>query len=660
MFFDDEDEITLKKNVRLRTPPPTPETNWRPPVEFPNLSSAVVIGVDVETKELDFDNGPGWSRNKGHVVGYSLAARDRLGNTGRWYFPIRHEIEPEFNIDPVNALAFAKHVLEQPTPKVGANLMYDVGWLAAEGINVGGELNDVQSAEALLFEDGEVNLDHLGQKYLKEGKASNQLYEWCALAYGGKPNGLQRSNIWRASPRLVGPYAEQDADMPIRILELQWPLMAREQLLDVYRMECDLIRLLIKMRIQGIRIDIEAAEALYGELRVDIERLYKELSTIAGKTISSASSADQIAPIFDSVGIRYPMTEGGRPSFRKPWLEAQTHPIAGLIKDIREHEKIRSTFIRSYILESHVDGVVHGQFHLLRGDDDGTRSGRLSSSTPNLQNIPIRSALGKRIRRLFTHFMGHFCYEKIDYSQIEYRFLSHFAVGPGSDELRAAYARDPKTDYHKKVQLDVKTITGRYIERRPVKNLNFGLLYGQGKELLCAVNNFTRAQGDEVFKAYHAGAPYVKATMDAAAQEAAMLGYITTILGRRSRFNLWEPITEYGEQRQRAVPYEYAIKIYGHRIKRAGLHKAINRRLQGSAADQMKRAMWELDRMGIFGVTGVPLLTVHDELGFSVIDNSPAQNEAYAEIYRVMENCIQLRVPVLVDAKRAATWGEIE
>lgn len=661
MFFDDE-LLPGKRQARLKTLPPIPDTGWKMPTEFPNLSAATLIGIDVETFEPDFDRGPGWSRGKGHIVGFSISAEDRVGNKGAWYFPVRHEVEPEFNLDPVPTFKWAKHVLKTSTPKCGANLLYDLGWLTEEGIFVEGDLHDVQFAEALLNEDGEVNLDYLGFKYLDEGKAGNQLYEWCALAYGGDAGPKQRENIWRSSPRLVGKYGEQDADMPLRIIKRQWPLMEVEGLLDIYRMECDLIPLLIRMRRQGIRANIPGAERLYGELRVDIQRLYGELAHISGVKIETVGSPQQLAKVFDAAGIKYPRTEKGNPSFRKEWLAAQHNPIANLIKDIREYDKIRSTFIRSYLLESHVNGVIHGQFHPLRGDSEGTRSGRFSSNCPNLQNIPSRTELGKRVRKLFVPFNGHIAYGKRDYSQIEYRFLSHYAVGQGSDELRATYIRDPKTDYHRKVQGDVENVTGKLIERKPIKALNFGLLYGQGKDLLCAVNNFTPSQGEEVFTAYHTGAPYVKATMKAAADEAAMLGYITTILGRRSRFNMWEPSTwrEKGAPRSRALPYEDALRQYGSRIKRADLHKAINRRLQGSAADQMKTAMRDAHRAGVFDVIGVPLLTVHDELGHSVIDESQAQNEAYAELDRIMENCIPLKIPVIVDAKNGPSWGEID
>jgi DNA polymerase I-like protein with 3'-5' exonuclease and polymerase domains len=148
--------------------------------------------------------------------------------------------------------------------------------------------------------------------------------------------------------------------------------------------------------------------------------------------------------------------------------------------------------------------------------------------------------------------------------------------------------------------------------------------------------------------------------MKAAADEMQMLGYITTVLGRRTRFNLWEPrFQEYGKPRALAMPYDIAIRMWGHAIIRAGEHKAINYRLQGSAADSIKAGMVKADKAGVFDVIGVPRLQVHDELDFSVIEDSPIQNEAYAEMRHLLETSIKLRVPVIYEYDRAPSWGEI-
>lgn len=660
-LFDDDTLGRLKKNATLRVPPPTPETGWRPPLAFPNLAAAVMISIDTETKETDFEKGgPGFGRGKGHIVGFSVGAMDAAGAIGKWYFPLRHEVEPEFNLDPAACFAWVKPYLENPAiPKVGANLLYDVGWLTEEGIYVQGDLHDVQFAEALLNEEGFINLEHLGSKYLKEGKASNILYEWCAQAYGGSVSDSQRANIWRASPRIVGLYGESDADLPLRVLQKQWPLLEAEGLMDVYRMECDSIPLLTQMRLTGVNIDLPAAESLYGELSVDIANLYSQLHAQVGFSCNIDSPGD-LKRMFDDAGIAYPHTAIGNPSFTKTWLATVEHPMVDAILEIREYEKIRGTFIRSYMLERHVNGRVHCQFHPLRGDDGGTRSGRFSSDKPNLQNIPVRSKLGKRVRKLFIPDYGHMAVEKNDYSQIEYRLLAHFAVGPGSDNVRERYNNDPKTDYHDMTIELVWLIAKQLIDRKPIKNINFGLLYGMGQPKLARQIGIAKAVADEIFKAYHAGNPYVKATMDASSLEAQQLGYITTILGRRSRFNMWEPRQINYQNRARGLPEVMALQQYGADIIRSSTHKAINRRLQGSAADIIKKGMVRCYKEGVFDVIGVPKLQVHDELVNSVIDDSPRQQEAYRYMKHVLETAIPLRVPVLVDSGRGPNWGSIE
>lgn len=681
MFFDDEDDLPLRKSTRLRTPPPIPETGWRPPQYFPNLSEATVVSFDVETKETDFAHGPGWARGKGHIVGFSVGAIDRAGNRGKWYFPVRHEIESEWNLDPKQCFAWLKKTLETPhIPKVGANLLYDIGWLGEENIEVQGELHDVQFAEALLDEQGEVALDYLGKKYLGEGKETVDLYTWLASAYGGEANSRQRANIYQAPPRLVGPYAESDADLPLRVLEAQWKQLTAEGLLDLYRMECDLIPLLIRMRRAGVQVDIPRAEQLHAELGHDIEKLKLGLFEATGVR-ANVNSGDDLARVFDAAGIEYPHTTGGKPSFRKEFLKSVEHPIANLVNDIREHEKIRGTFVEAYLLESNVNGKIHCQFHPLRGGDGGTKTGRFSSSDPNLQNIPVRTALGKKVRKAFVPDHGHHSWKKFDYSQIEYRMLAHFAVdgrnldieriinfwqgalGPWgaegfADNLRATYNADPKTDYHDVVQRNVKEITGLLIDRKPIKNINFGLLYGQSEKGLAFKAGFTPEQARGVFSAYHQGAPYVKPTMAAVGLEVQAFGYVRTVLGRRTRFDLWEPARHgnYGV----ALPYDAAIRQYGDKIRRAFEYRGVNYKLQGSAADVMKRAMLAAHKSGVFDVLGVPRLTVHDELDFSVIDDTPAQDEAWKYLTYVLENSTPLRIPVRVDSGSGPNWGAIE
>lgn len=651
MFWQDM-PTSRKRSEQQRPLAPIPETGWKAPVGFPNLTEAVVLSIDTETWDPDLEtSGPGWARNRGHIVGFSVGAMDARGNTGEWYFPLRHTVCPEENLDPETCLNWLAEQLKDMRPKVGANLIYDIGWLAQEGVAVNGPLYDVQHAEALLDERARVSLETLAGKYLGEHKDTSVMYQWQADSYGGNPTDRQRKNIWRTPPSLVGHYGESDAALPLKIIQHQWPLLEKENLLDLFHMECELIPLLVAMRFRGVPVDVPRAEELYETMGLEVVDLERQLQNTVGFPCS-VNSSDDLARAFDAFGIPYGKTATGKPSFTAGFLDSVTHPVGKLITDIRQREKLRGTFIKSYILDNHVDGVVYGSFNQLRGEKGGTRSGRFSSDSPNLQNIPTRTELGKQIRRIFAD--KYRPWRKYDYSQIEYRFLVHFAVGPGSDEIRAAYHADPDLDYHKITHGMIKEITGLDLIRAYVKNINFGLIYGEGESSLSHNLGVTLAKGKEMFSAYHNAVPYAKATMEATSKEAEIYGVITTILGRRSRFDLWEPAS--WEDRRPPLSYAAALAKYG-RIKRAYAYRALNRRLQGSAADQMKLAMHKCWKDGIFAETGVPSLTVHDELDF--IDPG-GKDEAFREMQHVMETCMDLRVPIRADYEIGPNWGDVK
>ena len=662
LFWEDV-QTSIRGQKIARVQPPIPDTGWLPPSYFPDLSRASVISVDTETYDPELlDNGPGWARGVGHIVGISIGA----DGGGRWYFPIRHEIEPEYNMPVEHVMNWLRYTLSNPNqPKVGANLMYDYGWLKHEGVDIAGELIDVQYAEALLDERAEVSLEVLGMKYLQEGKTSNLLYQWCADFYGGKPADNQRANIYRAPPRLVGHYAEGDADLPLRLAPILYKKLQSEGLLDLYSMECRLIRLLVAMRFAGVTVDVSKADTLRHELkkREDLEQ--EKLNAMAGFKVDINSSGS-LARAFDGLGLAYSKTAKGSPSFTKAFLGSVDHPLGASIREIRKLAKLRGTFVESYILDSHRDGKVYCQFHPMRGDEGGTRSGRFSSSTPNLQNIPSRDdELAPLVRGLFIPDTGHKQWRKYDYSQIEYRFLIHYACGIGSEEVRRQFNLHPDTDYHEmaldlvapEAGWDVSTKELRKKHRRPIKNINFGLIYGMGVEKLSADLGLSQAEGKKLFAAYHRGVPFAKATMDACAQEAQLTGMITTILGRRSRFDLWEPSRTHHVDTRIGLPYGEALLTYGGDIKRAYIHKALNRRLQGSAADLMKMAMLRCWEDGIFDATGVPRLTVHDELDFS---DPGGREEAFAAVNHVLENVIPLKIPVRADCEVGRDWGHVK
>ncbi len=649
LFWEDL-PVSRKRGDIVRPQPPIPDTGWKPPTYFPDLSRANVISIDTETYDPDLlDCGPGWARGVGHIVGVSVGA----DNGGRWYFPVAHEVEPEDNLDQEKVFAWLRAALANKSqPKVGANILYDLGWLRQHGIEVAGDLYDVQYAEALLHESAQVGLDILGEKYLKEGKESNLLYQWCADFYGGNPTGKQRANIYRSPPRLVGPYAESDADLPLRIIDLQYPHLHSEGLYEVFRMECDLIRLQMDMRFEGVQINISRAEQVREELLKKEVEYQARLKKLVGFECN-VNSNDDLSKAFDSIGLAYGRTAKGAPSFTKPFLNSLDHPVGEVIREIRTCQKMVGTFIDSYLLKNHINEKVYCQFHALRGEGGGTRSGRYSSSTPNLQNIPSRDpVLGPLLRSMFIPDHGHLYWRKYDYSQIEYRFLVHYAQGPGSYAIQQFFNDNPDADYHQVTQQLVKDKTGIWLERKAIKGINFGLIYGMGIPKLTKTLGLTRVKGKELFAAYHTGAPFVQPTMDYFSKQALSTGTVETIMGRRSRFDLWEPSNRKGIP----LPYDKAILQYGG-IKRAYAHKALNRALQGSAADLMKKAMLKCYQDGIFNETGIPRLTVHDELNFS---DPGGHEKAFKEMLNVMETALSLKIPIKADAEIGENWGHVK
>lgn len=647
-LFWSDDEKRVSKVVRAQ--PPIPANGWAPPREFPNLSTTRVLAIDTETFDPDLlTHGPGWARGRGHVVGVSVATDDRA-----WYFPVRHTVQPELNLDASNTFAWLRDTLARSSLSVvGANLIYDCGWLAEENVWIAGALADVQFAEALLTENENTDLETLAQKYTGRGKESPALYEWLACAYGGEPNGKQRANLYRAPVAMAGPYAEADAALPLQILPRQYVDIHAQGLSTVFGVENGLIKLLVKMRRAGVTVDLERAAKVRDSLLSIQRERERELRAVVGWDVNYNAPAS-CAKLFDQLGIRYPRTAAGQPSFKGEFLKTIDDPIGLQVIELRKLYKLRTTFIESYVLGAHVNGKVHASFHPMRGAEGGARSGRFSGSHPNLQNAPSRDEeIAPMIRGIFVPDSGHKQWRRYDYSQIEFRFLAHDAVGEGSDDVRLLYNNDPLIDYHDGTIALVKEKTGFVLPRKPAKNVNFGLAYGMGKAKLTRQIGLTERQADDLFAAYHAAMPFVRATMQHYMDMAQNTGIVSTILGRRSRFDLWTP-AGFGEHGM-PVPLEWAVDRWpGQVLQRAGTHKGLNRRLQGSAADMMKVAMYKCERDGLFDATGVPRLTVHDELDFSDTGES---DEAFNEIRRTMETAIQLRVPVVCPDGTGDDWG---
>lgn len=654
LFWQDLPSSRKRGERQLGPMPEIPETGWLPPTEMPNIRDAPWISLDTETYDPELNTaGAGWARGRGHICGISVAVPG-----AKWYFPIRHEVEPHLNMDPDMVLRWANWALSNNQPKIGANLYYDIGWLEEEGVEVNGELFDVQYAEPLLDERALSALDVLGMKYLGVGKETDLLKRW-AQDYYMSGEKRWRADIYRCPVSLVGAYAEQDAVLPYEILQKQWPLLAERNMIDLFKMECKLIRILIKMRQQGVTVDTEYAERYRDELNGRINVLRNKMAKQIGFEVN-INSANELADAFDKLGLPYGRTAPteanpeGQPSFTQPFLKTVNHEFAKSILNIRELEKVKGTFLEGYILNKQVNGKVFGTFHPLRSDKGGTVTGRFSSSDPNLQNIPVRTDEGKKIRKAFIPDVGHKQIRAPDYSQIEYRMLAHFATGQGSDEVRALYAANPKLDYHDTVGDMIDELTGIRLKRSFVKNVNFGLVYGLGIDALAGQLGVPVSEARNLSKTFHTALPFARATMQATMDEVGGTGICTTILNRQTHFDLWEPNTR-GNGKGMGLPYRQAVEEWGYDLTRAYLYKALNYRLQGSAADVMKVALVACAESGVFDYVGYPRLTVHDELVFS---DPGGVDDGFAEVKRIMETSQPCKVPLYVSDAIGPTWGD--
>lgn len=648
-FFWDTQVVERGQGPKIPRPiPPIPDNGWKPR-EFPRLEKAYLIGLDTETKDPDLEEkGPGVRRD-GKMVGISVATEDNQS----WYFPMRHEFGDNLPVE--NVLRWARDNLTRPNqPKVGTNLLYDIDYLAEEGVNVAGPFYDVQTAEALINENAmHYSLDAIAHRHLGEGKVEGELEEWALTAYGEKN---WKANIWRCPSNLVGPYAEADALLPIRILAEQRKMLAAEGLLPIWEVEVAQVPLLLAMRRRGVRVDLKKAQRIDDQLTQKIAEEKARLNALVGFDMENGEKKHLIR-LFDEQNLTYPRTAAtsrfptGQPSFTKEFLEHHPHPAAQMVVGIRKWEKFKSTFIHGYIFDLHVKGRIHCQFNQLKGDDYGTIA-RYSSSLPNLQNIPKRDKFwGPLIRGMFMPDKGE-RWGILDWSQIEYRLLVDRAKHPSAEAARIMYREDPNTDFHEWVSTITKVI------RDHAKNINFGLVYGMGEELLAFQLGITVDEARLMFDKYHTNVPFVKQARADATSLANSQGYITTLMGRRRRFDMWEPryYNREDETLRPGLPLAQAMAAYGNRLRRAYTHKALNGEIQGSAADLMKKAMQVVWASGAIQVLGAPLLTVHDELDWSY-PNTQLGREALQEVKRIMETCVKISIPIIADLKTGPNWG---
>ena len=621
----------------------TPKSEWVPPAELPDIFDAKEIAIDVETRDPNIKtNGPGWATGDGEIVGYAIAVDGWFG-----YIPIRHEHGG--NLDERIVNKWLKKVFECPADKIMHNAQYDAGWIRRMGFTINGRIIDTMVVASLLDENRfSYSLNNVAYDYLEKIKVEKGLRE-AAISFGLDP----KSEMWKMPAMYVGPYAEGDATLTLDLWNHFKIELEKQKLWNIVNLELDALPCLIDMTWRGVRIDQDRVERTKDALFKREKAALQKIKDMSGLNVE-IWAARSLSKAFDQLSIAYPKTEKGAPSFTKQFLSDHPHEFPKLIVEARNLNKTSGTFLNTIMKHCRSDGRIHSHINQIRSDDGGTVSGRISMSNPNLQQIPARDPeLGPMIRSLFLPEEGE-QWAAIDFSQQEPRILVHYAhvLGnakgrvpfKGTEEFVEGYRNNPDMDFHTMVAEMAD------INRKQAKTINLGMMYGMGVNKLANQLDIEVDEAKSLITQYHDRVPFVKGLMNGVMQHLNSKrsgGTISSIMGRKCRFDLWEPTT-FGMSK--ALPYKEAISEYGEttRLKRAYTYKALNRLIQASAADMTKQAMVNIHKTG-----RVPLIQIHDEIAISVKNREEAK-----EIAEIMENAVTLEVPSKCDVEIGPSWGE--
>ena len=608
------------------------QTEWVKPTEFPDLRQADTIAIDLETHDPKLKTmGTGSIIGRGKVVGVAVAVDGYSG-----YFPFDHE--GGGNLEKDKVLQWFRDVCQSQADKIFHNAMYDVCWIRSMGIKINGNIYDTMIAASLVNKNRfRYDLGSLGWDYCGQGKNETELVN-AAKEWGVDP----KADMWKLPAMYVGNYAERDAELTLALWRVMQKELSDQDLGAIFDLETELFPCLVDMRFLGVRVDVQAAQKLKKQLAAEEKEL---LQTIKKETQVDVQiwAARSIEKVFQHLHLPYERTEKtNSPSFTKNFLSTHEHPLVKCIAKAREINKAHTTFIDTILKHEH-NGRIHADINQIRSDTGGTVTGRFSYSNPNLQQIPARNKdLGPLIRSLFVPEPG--CeWGCFDYSQQEPRLVVHYASLDQDTSVfgvKDSYL-DDNADFH--------TIVAKMadIPRSQAKTINLGLFYGMGKAKLQAELGVSKQKAEELFSIYHNRVPFVKSLMNSVSNRAQQRGQIRTLLGRLCRFHLWEP-NQFGIHK--ALPFDQARQEYGPGIKRAYTYKALNKLIQGSAADMTKKSMLELYKEGI-----VAHIQVHDELDISVEDDTKAKR-----IIEIMESAVELEIPNKVDYESGKNWGDIK
>ena len=611
----------------------SPQSEWFPPDDFPDLSKYDEISIDLETKDPDLKTkGSSSMRGQGDVVGVAVAVKNWVG-----YYPIAHESGP--NLERKKVLGWFQDVLKTNANKIFHNAIYDLCWIHRLGLTVHGKIIDTMVMTSLVDENRfRYDLNSVSSDYTGLGKNETALQD-AAREWGVDA----KSEMYKLPAMYVGEYAERDAEITLALWQELKKEIKLQELTSIAELECGVLPCILDMKIKGVRVSESQVTLLETKLKkeytAEIDRIHKDTGIYP-----EVWAAKSIESVCNKLGINdFDRTEKTqKPSFTKNYLKNHKNKTLRRIAKARELDKLSNTFLES-IKNFVYNGRIHADIHQLRGEIGGTITGRLSYSNPNLQQLPNYTNIGMGIRSIFMPEEGH-RWGCFDYSQQEPRLVVHYALATlgttGVASIADAY-HEGEADFHSMVA-DIANIP-----RKQAKTINLGLFYGMGKAKLQAQLGVTEERAKDLLQTYHSAVPFVKQLIYHTMDRAQERGWIRTVLGRKCRFNMWEPAT-FGMHKPQT--FEEASLEHGSRnIKRAFTYKALNKLIQGSAADMTKKAMVNLKNEGL-----LPMIQIHDELNISFENNKQADR-----IKEIMEQAVSLKIPNKVDFEDGECWGDI-
>ena len=579
------------------------------------LKQAKLFALDTETDNLDY--------MAANLVGISFA----LENGEAAYLPLQLDyLGAPKTLEKTTALTLLKPILENPSiQKVGQNFKYDLTIFARNGIDVQGVAFDTMLESYVLNSTGRHNMDDLAKRYL-----GHQTISFEEIAGKGK-NQLTFNQI---PLEQAAEYAAEDADVTMKLQQVLWEKLSKEPTLEKLfkEMELPLLGVLSRMERRGVLIDSDALFLQSNEIANRLSELEEQAYVLAGQPFNLASTKQLQEILFDKLGLPViQKTPKGAPSTNEEVLEelAFSHELPKVLVEHRGLSKLKSTYTDKLPqMVNPQTGRVHTSYH-----QAVTATGRLSSSDPNLQNIPIRNEEGRRIRQAFIAREG-FTVVAADYSQIELRIMAHLSQDQG---LINAFTQGK--DIHRSTAAEIFGIALDEVtseQRRNAKAINFGLIYGMSAFGLSRQLGIGRADAQSYMDLYFKRYPSVQAFMHDIREKAKAQGYVETLFGRR----LYLP----------DINSSNGIR------RKAAERVAINAPMQGTAADIIKRAMIQLDQKLQNDPDIAMIMQVHDELVFEVRSEKVA---FYSELIKTqMESAADLVVPLIVDVGQGTNWDE--